>query len=45
MLFWTGMGYAFAEDLFRPSIAILVIYICNVTDFTIDSVYMAALLI
>ena len=41
LFFLTCLGYAFAEDLFRPSIAILVIYICYVTDFTLDSVYMA----
>ena len=33
--------YAFAEDLFRPSVAIAFIYVCYITDFTLDSVYMA----
>jgi predicted MFS family arabinose efflux permease len=41
LFFLTCLGYAFAEDLFRPSIAIAFIYICYVTDFTLDSVYMA----
>jgi MFS family permease len=41
LFFLTCLGYAFAEDLFRPSVAIIFIYICYVTDFTIDSVYMA----
>jgi predicted MFS family arabinose efflux permease len=37
----TCLGYAFAERLFSPSLAIILIYICYITDFTIDSVYMA----
>ena len=41
LFFFTCLGYAFAEDLFRPGIAILVIYVCYVTDFTLDSVYIA----
>jgi len=41
LFFLTCLGYAFAENLFRPSIAILMIYVCYVTDFTLDSVYMA----
>jgi predicted MFS family arabinose efflux permease len=41
LFFLTCLGYAFAEDLFRPSIAILFIYVCYVLDFTLDSVYMA----
>jgi len=41
LFFFTCLGYAFAENLFRPSVAILVIYVCYVSDFTLDSVYMA----
>ena len=41
LFFFTCLGYAFSENLFRPSIAILAIYLCYVTDFTLDSVYMA----
>jgi hypothetical protein len=41
LFFLTCLGYAFAENLFRPAIAILVIYICYILDFTLDSVYMA----
>jgi predicted MFS family arabinose efflux permease len=41
LFFLTCLGYAFAENLFRPAIAIMVIYICYVLDFTLDSVYMA----
>jgi MFS family permease len=41
LFFLTCLGYAFAENLFRPSIAILFIYVCYVADFTLDSVYMA----
>ena len=41
LFFLTCLGYAFAEDLFRPSLAIAVIYVCYVADFTLDSVYMA----
>jgi MFS family permease len=41
LFFLTCLGYAFAENLFRPSIAILLIYVCYVADFTLDSVYMA----
>jgi len=41
LFFLTCLGYAFAENLFRPSLAILFIYVCYVTDFTIDSVGMA----
>lgn len=37
----TCLGYVFAENLFRPSVAIFFIYICYVTDWTIDSVGMA----
>jgi MFS family permease len=37
----TCLGYAFAEDIFRPSIAIAFIYVCYVVDYTLDSVYMA----
>ncbi len=37
----TCLGYAFAENLFSPSVAIFCIYVCYITDFTIDSVYMA----
>jgi predicted MFS family arabinose efflux permease len=41
LFFLTCLGYAFAEDLFSPSIAIALIYVCYVADFTLDSVYMA----
>ncbi len=41
LFFLTCLGYAFAEDLFRPSIALACIYACYVLDFTLDSVYMA----
>jgi predicted MFS family arabinose efflux permease len=41
LFFFTCLGYAFAENLFRPSIAILIIYVCYVSDFTLDSVYIA----
>ncbi len=41
LFFLTCLGYAFAEDLFRPSVAIAFIYVCYVVDFTLDSVYMA----
>jgi predicted MFS family arabinose efflux permease len=41
LFFFTCLGYAFAEDLFRPSVAILIIYVCYVSDFTLDSVYIA----
>jgi len=41
LFFLTCLGYSFAENLFRPSIAILFIYVCYVADFTLDSVYMA----
>lgn len=41
LFFLTCLGYAFAEDLFSPSVAIGLIYVCYVTDFTLDSVYMA----
>jgi MFS family permease len=41
LFFLTCLGYAFAEDLFRPSLAIAFIYVCYVADFTLDSVYMA----
>ncbi len=41
LFFVTCLGYAFSENIFRPAIAIFFIYICYVTDFTIDSVGMA----
>lgn len=41
LFFLTCLGYVFAEDLFPPAIAILFIYLCYITDFTIDSVGMA----
>lgn len=41
LFFLTCLGYAFAENLFPPSLAILFIYFCYITDFTIDSVGMA----
>ncbi len=41
LFFFACLGYAFAEDLFGGVIAILVIYLCYVADFSLDSVYMA----
>jgi hypothetical protein len=41
LFFFTCLGYSFAENLFRPSAAIFFIYICYITDFTLDSVGMA----
>jgi hypothetical protein len=41
LFFLTCLGYAFAADIFRPSVAIAFIYVCYVADFTLDSVYMA----
>jgi hypothetical protein len=41
LFFLTCLGYAFAEDLLRPAVAILAIYLCYILDFTLDSVYMA----
>jgi MFS family permease len=41
LFFLTCLGYAFAENIFRPPLAILFIYVCYVLDFTLDSVYMA----
>lgn len=41
LFFLTCLGYAFAENLFRPSMALAFIYVCYVTDITLDSVYMA----
>jgi hypothetical protein len=41
LFFFTCLGYAFAENLLRPSRAIFFIYVCYVVDFTLDSVYMA----
>jgi predicted MFS family arabinose efflux permease len=41
LFFFTCLGYVFAESIFRPSIAILFIYVCYVADFTLDSVGMA----
>jgi len=41
LFFFTCLGYVFAETLFRPAAAIFIIYICYVTDFTLDSVGMA----
>ncbi len=41
LFFFTCLGYAFAENLLRPSLAILFIYVCYVADFTLDSVGMA----
>jgi predicted MFS family arabinose efflux permease len=41
LFFFTCLGYAFAENLFRPSLAILFIYICYIVDFTLDSAGMA----
>jgi MFS family permease len=41
LFFLTCLGYAFAEDLFSPRIAILFIYLCYIADFNLDSVGMA----
>lgn len=41
LFFLTCLGYAFAEDLFRPAIALMAIYVCYILDITLDSVYMA----
>ncbi len=41
LFFFTCLGYVFAESIFRPSLAILFIYVCYVADFTLDSVGMA----
>jgi predicted MFS family arabinose efflux permease len=41
LFFFTCLGYVFAESLFRPSIALLFIYVCYIADFTLDSVGMA----
>ncbi len=41
IFFFTCLGYAFAENIFGPSLAIFFIYVCYIVDFTIDSVYMA----
>jgi len=41
LFFFACLGYAFAEDLFSRSVAILLIYLCYVVDFSLDSVYMA----
>jgi MFS family permease len=41
LFFLTCLGYAFAENLFPPAVAIFCIYICYVVDITLDSVYMA----
>jgi predicted MFS family arabinose efflux permease len=41
LFFLTCLGYSLAENLFPPAIAILFIYICYITDFTLDSVGMA----
>jgi predicted MFS family arabinose efflux permease len=41
LFFFTCLGYAFAENLFRPALAILFIYVCYIADFTLDSVGMA----
>ena len=41
LFFFTCLLYAFAEDLFSYPVAIACIYVCYVTDFTIDSVSMA----
>lgn len=41
IFFFTCLLYAFAEDLFSYPVAIACIYVCYVTDFTIDSVSMA----
>jgi Major Facilitator Superfamily len=41
LFFFTCLLYAFAEDLFSYPVAIVCIYVCYVTDFTLDSVSMA----
>jgi MFS family permease len=41
LFFITCLGYAFAENLFSPRTAILVIYLCYIADFNLDSVGMA----
>jgi MFS family permease len=41
LFFLTCLGYAFAENLFPPAVAIFCIYVCYVVDITLDSVYMA----
>jgi hypothetical protein len=41
LFFFACLGYAFAEDLFSRSVPILLIYLCYVVDFSLDSVYMA----
>jgi predicted MFS family arabinose efflux permease len=41
LFFFTCLGYVFAESIFRPSVAILFIYVCYIADFTLDSVGMA----
>jgi hypothetical protein len=41
LFFFACLGYAFAENLFRPGLAIIVIFICYVADFTLDSASMA----
>ena len=41
LFFFTCLLYAFAEDLFSYPVAIACIYVCYVTDFTLDSVSMA----
>ncbi len=41
LFFFTCLGYVFAENLFRPAAAVFFIYICYVTDHTLDSVGMA----
>jgi predicted MFS family arabinose efflux permease len=41
IFFFTCLLYAFAEDLFSYPVAIACIYVCYVTDFTIDSASMA----
>jgi hypothetical protein len=35
LVFLTCLGYAFAEDLFSPRIAILFIYLCYIADFNL----------
>ncbi|MBN1831332.1 MAG: MFS transporter [Deltaproteobacteria bacterium] len=41
LFFLTCLGYAFAENLFPPTVAVFFIYICYIVDITLDSVYMA----
>jgi MFS family permease len=41
LFFLTCLGYAFAENLFPPAVAVFCIYVCYIVDITLDSAYMA----